>query len=48
MELGEGIGGQIIENLDNGGSYNRGSTVYIFVTLKKSISQNLNKLNKTK
>ena len=27
MELGEWIGGRIIENLDNRGSDNRGSTV---------------------
>ena len=27
MELGESIGGQIIENLDNRGSDNRGSTI---------------------
>ena len=29
MELGEWIGGRIIENLDNGGSDNRGSTVLL-------------------
>ena len=28
MELGEWIGGWIIENLDNRGSDNRGSTVF--------------------
>ena len=31
MELGEWIGGRIIENLDNRGSDNRGSTVYIYI-----------------
>ena len=40
MELGEWIGGRIIENLDNRGSDNRGSTVLhtICVTVKLSIN----------
>ena len=39
MELGEWIGGRIIENLDNRGSDNRSFTVPIFLKLTKIFSR---------
>ena len=36
MELGEWIGGWIIENSDNRGSDNRGSTVLLLLVFKKA------------
>ena len=37
MELGEWIGGWIIENLDNRGLDNRGSTVPIFNNISETM-----------
>ena len=37
MELGEWIGGRIIENSDNRGSDNRGSTVFAFLVPRRRL-----------